>query len=89
MENEPLDLFAHLDTANQPETCLGQTFPNAAARRAHFRALLAEKLKDPAFRAIEGFPKGSDEAILALSDRRTTAPAPIHSRPFLHFPCPI
>lgn len=62
------DFFAHLDPANQPETCLGQTFPNAAARREHFRALLAKKLKDPAFRAIEGFPKGSDEAILSLSD---------------------
>lgn len=62
------ELFAHLDAANQPETCLGQTFPNTATRREHFRALLAEKLKDPAFRAIEGFPKGSDEAIIALSD---------------------
>ena len=36
--------------------------------RAEYRARLAEKLKDPAFRRIEGFPIGTDEAILALSD---------------------
>jgi hypothetical protein len=30
--------------------------------------LLAEKLQDPAFRKIEGFPQGTDEAILAMSD---------------------
>src|SRR5689334_15865493 len=36
--------------------------------RAEYRARLAEKLKDPAFRGIEGFPIGTDEAILALSD---------------------
>jgi hypothetical protein len=30
--------------------------------------LLAEKLKDPAFRKTEGFPQGTDEAILAMSD---------------------
>ena len=29
---------------------------------------LREKLKDPEFRKIEGFPIGSDEDILALSD---------------------
>ncbi|QDD97344.1 DNA methyltransferase [Roseomonas mucosa] len=49
-------------------TCLGLTFPNEDARREHFRKLLAEKLKDPAFRTQEGFPKGTDEAILAMSD---------------------
>jgi predicted RNA-binding Zn-ribbon protein involved in translation (DUF1610 family)/predicted RNA methylase len=53
---------------SSPVTCLGQTFPDDAARRAHFTALLAEKLKDPEFRKIEGFPIGTDEAILALSD---------------------
>ena len=51
-----------------PVTCLGLTFENDAARRAYFRERLAEKLADPAFRAIEGFPIGDDEAILALSD---------------------
>ncbi len=48
--------------------CLGQTFPSDEARREHYLKLLAEKLKDPAFRKIEGFPQGTDEAILALSD---------------------
>jgi len=48
--------------------CLGQTFPSDEARREHFTKLLAEKLKDPAFRKIEGFPQGTDEAILAMSD---------------------
>lgn len=36
--------------------------------REEFRLRLAEKLKDPEFRNIEGFPIGTDEAILALSD---------------------
>ena len=48
--------------------CLGQTFPSEQARREHYLKLLAEKLKDPAFRKIEGFPQGTDEAILAMSD---------------------
>lgn len=52
----------------QPVTCLGQTFANDAERRAHFTALLREKLQDPAFRQIEGFPHGTDEDILSLSD---------------------
>ncbi|MCD1237642.1 DNA methyltransferase [Vibrio cholerae] len=51
-----------------PVECLGMTFENDEARRAHFTELLREKLKDPEFRAIEGFPIGSDEAILELSD---------------------
>jgi hypothetical protein len=51
-----------------PVECLGMTFPSEDARRDHFLGLLAEKLKDPAFRAQEGFPKGNDEAILAMSD---------------------
>lgn len=48
--------------------CLGMTFPSDDARREHFQKLLAEKLQDPAFRAQEGFPKGTDDAILAMSD---------------------
>lgn len=51
-----------------PVECLGLKFPSEQARREHFTRLLAEKLKDPAFRQIEGFPQGTDEAILALSD---------------------
>ena len=51
-----------------PVECLGHTFPSDEARREHYLALLAEKLKDPEFRKIEGFPIGEDEDILALSD---------------------
>jgi hypothetical protein len=61
------DLIQHASTAG-PVECLGQTFPSDDARREHFLGLLAEKLKDPAFRMQEGFPKGTDEAILAMSD---------------------
>lgn len=42
--------------------------PDEEALRAEYRQRLAEALKDPAFRQIEGFPIGEDEAILALSD---------------------
>jgi len=67
------DMLPGLDfepvTSNQkPVTCLGMTFENDEARRTHFIAELHKKLKDPEFRKIEGFPIGSDEDILALSD---------------------
>ncbi len=48
--------------------CLGMTFPNDEKRRKYFLNILQEKLKDPEFRKIEGFPIGENEAILALSD---------------------
>jgi DNA modification methylase len=51
-----------------PVECLGKTFPSDEARREHYLKLLAQKLKDPDFRKIEGFPIGKDEDILALSD---------------------
>jgi DNA methylase. len=51
-----------------PVMCLGQEFESDEERREHFTALLLEKLKDPEFRKIEGFPIGEDEDILALSD---------------------
>ena len=51
-----------------PVECLGQTFASDDARREHFLELLAEKLQDPEFRKQEGFPKGTDAAILAMSD---------------------
>jgi len=64
------DSFFQMDTAKAqgPVECLGLTFPDDNARREHFLGVLREKLKDPAFRAIEGFPVGSDDDILALSD---------------------
>ena len=52
----------------QQVECLGMTFDNDDARRDYFLDLLREKLKDPEFRKIEGFPIGEDEDILALSD---------------------
>lgn len=59
----------NLEPAPQgPVECLGITFDSDAARREHFLAILREKLKDPAFRKIEGFPIGEDEDILAMSD---------------------
>lgn len=51
-----------------PVTCLGLTFENDEERRKYFTEKLREKLQDPEFRKIEGFPHGSDEDILALSD---------------------
>jgi 16S rRNA G966 N2-methylase RsmD len=62
------DLIHNLPKSGGSIECLGMTFPSEDARRGHFLGLLAEKLKDPAFRAQEGFPKGTDEAILAMSD---------------------
>lgn len=62
------DLYKGHEASNGPVECLGQTFPTERARREHFLSLLAEKLKDPTFRKSGGFPKGSDEAILAMSD---------------------
>jgi len=62
------DLFNQQSNAAGPVECFGQTFPSEEARREYFLNLLREKLKDPEFRKIEGFPLGTDEAILALSD---------------------
>ncbi|MCB5945337.1 DNA methyltransferase [Acidocella sp. KAb 2-4] len=58
----------HRSGTSGPVECLGQTFASDDARRAHFLAILSEKLQDRAFRDQEGFPKGSDAAILAMSD---------------------
>ena len=51
-----------------PVTCLGMTFDNDEERRKYFTEKLREKLQDPEFRKIEGFPIGEDEDILNLSD---------------------
>lgn len=60
--------FAKSKEATGPVECLGITFEHEAARRAHFLGLLREKLQDPEFRKTPGFPNGSDEAILRMSD---------------------
>ena len=62
------DLFHSQKAKSGPIECLGQKFPSEEARREHYLMLLAEKLRDPEFRKIDGFPVGSDEHILALSD---------------------
>ena len=54
--------------ASGPVECLGMTFESDEARRTHFIEQLREKLKDPEFRSLDGFPKGADNAILELSD---------------------
>ena len=61
-------LFANEPKQSGPVECLGQRFSSDEARREHYLAILREKLKDPVFRKIEGFPIGMDEDILALSD---------------------
>lgn len=62
------DFFQNHATKSGPVECLGQTFPSEQARREHYLALLAEKLRDAEFRKIEGFPQGTNEAILAMSN---------------------
>ena len=64
------ELFAEtlVPNTDTPVVCLGMEFPNDQARREYFTEKLREKLKDPEFRKIEGFPIGDDEDILALSD---------------------
>jgi len=64
------DLFKDLPSSKKTESvqCLGITFDNDEARRVHFTEELCRKLHDPEFRKIEGFPIGSDEDILTLSD---------------------
>jgi 16S rRNA G966 N2-methylase RsmD len=59
----PGDLWEERD---EPVTCLGQKFPNEEARREFFREELRKKL--PELRKIEGFPIGTDDDIINLSD---------------------
>jgi hypothetical protein len=74
-----------------PVECLGMEFPSEYARREHFTERLREKLKDKAFRSTPGFPQGTDEAILRMSDppHYTACPNPflvdfvrVHGRPW-------
>ena len=66
--NKQQSFTTSTDTAAEPVECLGLTFPNDEARRAYFTEKLREKLQDPEFRKMDGFPIGKDEDILALSD---------------------
>lgn len=83
--------FAKPQTNVGPVECLGMTFESDDTRRAHFLGLLRERLQDPEFRKTPGFPTGSDEAILRMSDPPyyTACPNPfledfarIHSEPY-------
>lgn len=71
MDSEQLSLNIQLEE-NSPQQktmeCLGMTFESDEERRAYFIEKLRDKLQDPEFRQIEGFPIGEDEDILALSD---------------------
>jgi hypothetical protein len=53
---------------NTPIECLGVLFANEQQRREYFEQQLREYLKQPDFREIDGFPVGSDDDIIALSD---------------------
>tara|TARA_R110002072_G_scaffold135053_2_gene276195 strand:- start:8042 stop:10855 length:2814 start_codon:yes stop_codon:yes gene_type:complete len=70
-----------------PVECLGKTFENNDVRREYYLGLLAEKLKDPEFHKIEGFPIGEDEDILNLSDPPyyTACPNPFIEEFVAHF----
>ena len=59
----PGDLWEDRDV---PVTCLCREFPNDEARREFFREELRKQL--PELRKIEGFPIGTDEDIIRLSD---------------------
>jgi len=68
LDHQPSLLTWEPKEKNGPVECLGLTFESDEARRAYFLERLREKLKDPEFRKIEGFPLGTDEDILRLSD---------------------
>ena len=48
--------------------CLGLKFDSEDARRSYFTQKLIEKLADPEFRRTPGFPKGSEDDIIRMSD---------------------
>jgi len=72
--NQPIDQQMMFETEcsetsdSSTVTYQGMVFPNEEERRKYFLGILREKLKDPEFRKIDGFPIGLDEDILALSD---------------------
>lgn len=77
--NQPLDFTSFPGEINtSPVTCLGKTFEDERARRAHFLEQLRHKLVAPEFRQVPGFPHATEEAILARSDPPyyTTCPNP-------------
>jgi hypothetical protein len=81
-----LNAGSSVDGSDKGVVCLGLKFPNDAARREHYLKLLAEKLTDPEFRKTPGFPNGTDENILEMSDPPyyTACPNPFATE-FLRF----
>ncbi len=57
---------------------LGREFEDDQPRYLHFSQVLADKLKEPEFCKIEGFPDATSEDILAMSDppQHTACPNP-------------
>ncbi len=87
-----LELTDETAAAGGPVECLGRTFADDEARRAFFSQALSDKLKAPGFREQPGFPQGTDEDILRMSDPPfyTACPNPFledfircHGRPFV------
>lgn len=63
------DLFSDKkNITSGPIECMGLKFENDHARREYFSKRLAEKLRDPDFRKLDGFPYGSDDDIVNSSD---------------------
>lgn len=67
--------------------CLGLTFANEQARRVYFADRLRERLLDPAFCNIDGFPIGDIDEIVALSDPPyyTACPNPFFGDMISHY----
>lgn len=58
--------FENTEADNGPVVCLGMTFKNDEVRREYFRNELRKKLPD--LKKLDGYPIGTDEDILTLSD---------------------
>ena len=67
-EQQEMEFDNKNEEKSEPVECLGITFSSDEARRNYFLEKLRDKLKDPEFRKIEGFPIANDEDILSLSD---------------------
>ena len=59
---------------------LGNDFESDEERRMYFQNILAEKLKDPKFRSIEGFPLGKMRISWHFPIHPITRPVPIPDR---------
>ena len=66
--DDVMSFAPHLTSSTRPVECLGMTFEDDEKRRDYFLEELRQKLLDPEFREIDGFPIGDIEDILALSD---------------------